>query len=88
MTAVTQANVRLTADSWTQISAADVQTLQVLSGVAGVIFAAAQPAASVTVGSMGHVLREGEFLSNNTGGTAWGRADASVNFAAIGVTEG
>ena len=88
MTATTQPNVRVTADGWTQISSADMHVMQVLYGKAGIIYAPSEPGSAVRVGEMGHVLEAGEFLMNNTGGTAWGRADAVSKVATISVTEG
>lgn len=88
MTATTAQSVTVTSSSWTQISAADVQSLQVLEGAAGIIYAAAQPSDTVQVRDMGFYLNRHEFLTNNTGGVSWGRATAMAGSAVIGVTEG
>lgn len=88
MAAVTQPNVVVTDTGWTQLSAATIQTLQVLHGVMGLVYADSQPSANVMPGSIGHVLSEGQFMSNGSGGTSWGRATAQSRSAHVAVTEG
>lgn len=87
MAAVTQTNITVTNTGWTQLSAAEVQTLQLLKGIAGIIFAVSQPSSGIQVGELGHILSDRDFLNNAVGGTSWGRAiDGST--AIFGITEG
>ena len=88
MPAVTQPNVIVDSDGWTEISADTTQKLQLLVGSAGVIYAETEPASSIQVGDKGHILSPRDFLSTATGGTAWGRAENGSRQAHFAVTEG
>ncbi len=90
MAAITQPNVRVKDDGWLLISDATVQTLQLLDGLAGVIYASSQPSNTIAVGSIGHVLAPGKdgFLNNTSGEASWGRASEGSGAAIFAVTEG
>ncbi len=90
MAAITQDNVKVTESEWSLISDATVQTLQLLNGLAGVIYASSQPASTIAVGSKGHELAPGKdgFLNNTSGGSSWGRASEGSGAAIFAVTEG
>lgn len=88
MSAVTQDSVEVTSTEWTLISSADVQTLQVIYGKVGLIYADAQPSASIKVKGKGFTLKQGDFFENSIGGTSWARAKNMSGAARVAVVEG
>ena len=88
MTATTLDSVEVNTSEWTQLSSAEVHTLQAITRTVGVIFSDTQPAASVKVGVRGHVLCVGDYLATSTGGTSWGRSKGLMSTALVALTEG
>ena len=88
MTATTVPSVTVTSDDWTQLSTADVQSLQAVRGSMGLIFSSVKPSSAIAAKAMGHVLTRGQSFSNNTGGTSWGRATKMSGSALVAITEG
>ncbi len=87
MSAETASSIRVDSTEWVELSSADVQTLQVTSGQIGLIYADTQPSSDVEVKEMGYVFNEGDFLSNNNGGTAWVRAKSRSGDSIVAVVE-
>jgi len=89
MSAMTKPNVELNDREWTMISAADVQSLQLIRGDARVAWADTKPNDSVGLMAMGHPFTEalGGWIYNPSSGTSWGRASGTIG-AVVAVTEG
>ena len=80
--------VTLNYDTWTAISSATVQSIQVRSGGIALIFAGAQPAPGAASDDKAHIIYTNQMFTTTTGGQSWGRAlNQTTKTAIVAVTE-